>query len=76
MTKEFIRLSITDEETLVIAFAVVIPPEKNLELYIDPRVDNTPSYGAQAFFSGFFPSSSAHNFDKGGMYREHFDAPL
>lgn len=40
--KKYITLSITDQETLEITFAVIIPLGDSLELYVDPVMENPP----------------------------------
>lgn len=57
MAKEYIALSITDQETLDIAFAVVTPLANTLKLYIDAKMDKAPRNDAQSSFSGFLGSS-------------------
>lgn len=39
--KEFIIVSIADQETMEIDFAVITPPENSFDLYIDTRVGNS-----------------------------------
>lgn len=53
--KEYIVLSMTDQKTLEIAFAVITPPRDNLKLCIDARLENPPHQSSHSSLSGFFP---------------------